>query len=448
MAKKIYCLALLVLAFGLQAADITPGYTFQNGEQNVTATKLNSSASGTINATFYTGKTANTTPASSVVVLVYNPSTLTYQQTTLSQLVINNVDLIGNRTGAASVSGTNTVLIWDGVAYYKAQVNMLVRGNDQMITNQVYSTNYVLVTSGTNVYRVSLANLGTGFDLSSLSNKTSVAQSDLLLIYDAASASNKNITVSNVTASVPSAGEYKWSSWAFGANNYIDATARAAEFLNTNGTRLVLSGTISNRISLTLFDSGSAAIFSNRWAYAYVISDGTNTYGIYSTNATGPAVGAPTNYYSLVTPVLLQATNQVRPFSHYGDIVTLGTQQYMVTNTTGSQGAFSSVASITNYIPPEAFEAWGTMGTISNTVFGISVANDLSGRGEVSAMMGNANNVLLGIGGTVMRVASPYRLMLRGAAAGIVPPTPNIYFTTTTNLTGTCITLSGFRFGL
>lgn len=106
-------------AYRLMAADITPGYTFASGEANVTHTKLNNSASGTIATTFYSGKSAagaSMTPGNYTLLGLDSVSGL-YRRATLDQWVFNHSALIGDRAVITAPNLAHTILIYDAGAY-------------------------------------------------------------------------------------------------------------------------------------------------------------------------------------------------------------------------------------------------------------------------------------------------------------------------------------------
>lgn len=443
---------LVAFCAGLHAADVTPGYIFSPGEQNITHTKLNLATAGGINNTFYTGKALNSVPASSVVLLIYNPATLTYQQLTLDKAVVNNPDLIGTRSELIPVSGTNYVLIWTGAAYYKAQINNIVSANDQTETNTPSSSDYILVSNhGTNVYKVQLGNLYSNavanVNLASLTNKSFPGANDLMLIYDAVAGSNKNIKVSQFQSPLLSITSQKGIRSYSGGNPRIDVFGTDILFSNTNGTRFIggfTQGT-SNRMYLTNFDVGTPAIFSNRWVYAYLTSDGTNYGGVFSTNKLFPSLSAPTNYYALVCPVLLDSTNTIYGYNHRKDTVNFLSPVWISSNSVGSINIDGQIASASNGIPSIAIEAWGSMGHTNNTAVGISLSSASSGQIEwKSAGAGTTTTI-----GSFLRVSAPWRLALadrRDENPSLVVDEVQIYWATTTNLIGHAINVSGFRF--
>lgn len=117
--KLITCVA--ALWFGLSAfgADITPGYTFTEGQQNVTASLVNQATAGSVNTSFLSTKTASTSPTTSFQLLLYDSLTPLYYRATLGNAVFDSVNLISNRTAATTIATTDTLLIHNGSAYRK-----------------------------------------------------------------------------------------------------------------------------------------------------------------------------------------------------------------------------------------------------------------------------------------------------------------------------------------
>jgi len=108
-----------VVVLGAQmagAADITPGYTFSSGEANVTHTKLNNSAAGTINTSFYSGKgSAGTDPNTAFTILIHNTTLDTYQKMPISTL-LDHASLLTSRTVATAPAVDDLVLVYDASA--------------------------------------------------------------------------------------------------------------------------------------------------------------------------------------------------------------------------------------------------------------------------------------------------------------------------------------------
>lgn len=142
-AKIIACWlgACLLFTLIVSAADITPGYTFTSGEKNITHTKLNDAASGSINTTFITSKSAQTAEGADVMVY-YATADAGFRKTTLSTLfgnapAINGLSTI-NSVGDFSVATSKfTVSATTG--------NTAVGGNLTVATNLTVSGTTTLV---------------------------------------------------------------------------------------------------------------------------------------------------------------------------------------------------------------------------------------------------------------------------------------------------------------
>lgn len=107
-------LAVVVVgAMTAHAADITPGYTFSSGEANITHTKLNNAAAGTINTTFYSGKgSAGTDPNTAFTILIHNTTLDTFQKMPISSL-LDHSSLLSGRTASTSLAVDDLILIYD-----------------------------------------------------------------------------------------------------------------------------------------------------------------------------------------------------------------------------------------------------------------------------------------------------------------------------------------------
>jgi len=132
-AKIIACWlgACLLFTLIVGAADITPGYTFTSGEKNITHTKLNDAASGTVNVTFYTGKSAQTAVTGDTL-LYYAAADAAFRKTTVGTLfgnapAINGLSTI-NSVGDFSVATSKFTVA-------SATGNTAVGGNLTVATN-------------------------------------------------------------------------------------------------------------------------------------------------------------------------------------------------------------------------------------------------------------------------------------------------------------------------
>ena len=122
------------------AADITPGYTFASGEANVTHTKLNNAASGTIATTFYSGKSSagsSPTPANYTMIGLDSVSG-TYKRATLDAWFFDHSGLLADRTVLTAPSAAYTLFVNDGGAYKQISITNLFYGGTSLTvpTNQ------------------------------------------------------------------------------------------------------------------------------------------------------------------------------------------------------------------------------------------------------------------------------------------------------------------------
>ena len=97
------------------AADVTPGYTFSSGEANVTATKLNTAAAGTINTTFFSLKSsagADPTPTTHRL-LLHDTANNVFKRALLSVAVFNHSSFLAGRTAKTTPVGADALLLED-----------------------------------------------------------------------------------------------------------------------------------------------------------------------------------------------------------------------------------------------------------------------------------------------------------------------------------------------
>lgn len=128
---KWLLLALLNTA-DLWGADITPGYTFQEGEKGVTAGKLNAAASGTIKTSFLTTKDdAGASPlATGFYLLLYDAGADVFKKATLNTVLFNHTQLLSNREDRTALDLQDAVLVLgtNGTYYRSSVSNMLQSG--------------------------------------------------------------------------------------------------------------------------------------------------------------------------------------------------------------------------------------------------------------------------------------------------------------------------------
>lgn len=124
------------------AADVTPGYTFSSGEQNVTHTKLNNASAGTVNTTFYSSRAAAAADpsASSYYLLLLDSGNNVFKKATLAAGIFDHTALLHGRTAKTAPVAGDYLLLADseaGNAYKKVSVTSLLAGGAAMtsVTN-------------------------------------------------------------------------------------------------------------------------------------------------------------------------------------------------------------------------------------------------------------------------------------------------------------------------
>lgn len=203
---------LCLLAWPMFAADITPGYTFVSGEQNITHTKLNNSASGSINSTFYSDKSFITFPtALGHQLLLLNLSSGEYEKTFAATFFYSsNIWLYQAITTAPSTN--SQVLLYDPVAssYRRATIDTLFNGSG-VIGNlsTTNSTNYggqiVWRENGAN-WLLTRTNVMNGWKywmvgengITNLTELTAVTNQDRIWVWDDSTSSNKSVNLTNL----------------------------------------------------------------------------------------------------------------------------------------------------------------------------------------------------------------------------------------------------------
>lgn len=165
LAGLLIGLALLVPVV-LLGADVTPGYTFTSGEANVTHTKLNNSAAGTINTTFYsTRASAGTDPDTAFVLLLHDTINNVFKRSTLAEAVHNHGALLTSRTEKTAPVAGDMLLLADSADAnaYKKMSWANVFGGATAITTVTNDDKLTLVRGrDTNAVSVTLSNVFAG----------------------------------------------------------------------------------------------------------------------------------------------------------------------------------------------------------------------------------------------------------------------------------------------
>lgn len=168
-------------------ADITPGYTFSSGEANVTHTKLNNSASGTINTSFLSGKSsAGSNPNTAFEILLRDTSLDVYKKTTIGAL-LDHSGLIDGRSVVTTPGMGFLWLVSDSGAYKAiAMTNAAFGGNLTAPTND---TRLGFVNAGGTLTSLTLSNLIAG-----ATTQTEVTNTDRYLMLSGLDGSVKGVT--------------------------------------------------------------------------------------------------------------------------------------------------------------------------------------------------------------------------------------------------------------
>ncbi len=173
----VVALAVLPVAL-LFGADITPGYIFSSGEANVTHTKVNNATAGTINSTFYSGKSsagANPTPGNYTFLGLDSVSGL-YKRATLDVWVFDHSGLLADRTIVTTPSLAYTHFINDGGAYKQISTTNLLYGGGNL-TSVDGNVRFGAVLAGGAMTSLNLSNLFAGAAV-----HTTPTNGDLLLV--------------------------------------------------------------------------------------------------------------------------------------------------------------------------------------------------------------------------------------------------------------------------
>lgn len=128
-SKKLMGLGLMGLMLATaQGSDLTKGYTFSSGEQNVTHTKLNNLVDlASINTSFLHGQSAlNPATLSSLdEFLVYSAGSAAYRKVTIGGLFLSNTNLITGQTEDTAPAPNDFMLTYDASAGTLKQVSRL-----------------------------------------------------------------------------------------------------------------------------------------------------------------------------------------------------------------------------------------------------------------------------------------------------------------------------------
>lgn len=183
--------ALALLIGFLRAADVAPGYSFSDGEQ-VTAAKFNQATAGSINTSFYYGKSAKAAPVGDDTILIYQSSPAGFYKCTLNQAVYASQWLVSNQTETA-IAPADFVLFWDTSGGANAKVSYTAfLTNRALVTNADVSatasgTFRLFGDDGTNLANITLSNAlwhrALDIGLTNLPATTAPDSNDFFVVY-------------------------------------------------------------------------------------------------------------------------------------------------------------------------------------------------------------------------------------------------------------------------
>lgn len=167
------------LLFG---ADVTPGYTFASGEQNVTHTKLNNASAGTVNTTFYSSRAAAPADpsATSYYLLLHDTGNNVFKKATLNAAIFDHTALLHGRTEKTAPVAGDYVLIEDSAAanaYKKTSIANLAWGGSALSHPTNNDRIPVLRAVDTNIGTMTVTQLLSGWSASG-----AIVTNDLLLL--------------------------------------------------------------------------------------------------------------------------------------------------------------------------------------------------------------------------------------------------------------------------
>ena len=275
--KRAAALAICIFAFLFlqfcNAADITKGYAFSPGEQNVTHTKLNNLVdAAVINTAFFTDKSADTTPADADLVLIYSAADVGFRKITLGALIFGNAGLITDQTEKAAPVAADYLLIYDvaGTALKKATIGNMISNSiaaTPAVSGVPSTTGSILIQHGGTNGTVTVANLARAIftvpftNLPALSDPTN---GDALLVFDRSANANRHINLESLTTNLPLAGTL---------NGLFDITVTMFHVVQSNQVRKLPFVDVWNNLLLPTF-ALEASLPTNFLSFEYTLPAG------------------------------------------------------------------------------------------------------------------------------------------------------------------------------
>lgn len=203
-------LALTMLALVVFGADLNAGKTFQNNVE-YSASDFNEAFTGAeINTTFFTDKTATTSPSSSDVLLLFSVANSAFRKVTVNNLFLNNSALItGQAEEAAPVAG-DYVLIYDASGaslakahlgnFWGATATNLINSLTAIATDIQLGSQLMIQNTHTNTKSTFSNFIYHGYSLVHWTNITALTNptnTDSFLIHDASAGVNKLLSLAS-----------------------------------------------------------------------------------------------------------------------------------------------------------------------------------------------------------------------------------------------------------
>ena len=142
MKKWSATLIFTALTLGLFAQELSPGYTFTDG-QRLTAAQLGQLVSlATVQTAFYTDKSYQGAPANGDLFLVYSASSGTFHKLTAASLLYTNYAIISSQVQYATAIKAATFLFYDPTNMVFGQISL--SNLSQVVSSGIQFSNVVL----------------------------------------------------------------------------------------------------------------------------------------------------------------------------------------------------------------------------------------------------------------------------------------------------------------
>lgn len=252
------------------AGDITTGYSFSSGEQNVTHTKLNNSINNAvIGSSFYTGKSAVTTTEAGDLVLLYSSANAGLRKISALNLFISNLGIITNQTQDLTPATGDYVLTYDvsAMSLKKATLMDLVFTNTYLIDGRTNwatpsrtTTSLLAYDTGTKEYsKLTRSNLFYQFfEFNTWTNLPTANPTniDTWVIFDSQSGSNRQTTLGNLLTNLPTVTSNGPTDWVVIVTNGVPTKISLNNFSNIIAGNLIATVLPRKFVSTPVAGSG------------------------------------------------------------------------------------------------------------------------------------------------------------------------------------------------